>query len=339
MEYEAATPTTHHPTDGDPMHTRSSTHRISLSMRGGGDDNGMSYLASELRDDTWSCVIVLLTFWLFASLTLILGFYGSVNMVLGPNCSRLLQPDSIFVQDIKVKGVYDSGTGPMLYGFSSAPPLDVEVAWSETHNETLPADSHKEWIYYLNEGATLDIHYSVSSHDPFPLALVIAQGKESLVEWTEDPSYPNITLSWNIIHGNGVIRQKITTPSDYYIGVGNLNQSSVKDDEGDDGYVKISYGPRWITYFVGSGAVTLAILLACKVFIKYQSGGETNLQMGDNFAGRAPLLTSKDDDETSWSSSYDSTSHEDPEEQIAEEAGICPICRKKMKKVKKIFTV
>ncbi|KAK1264058.1 hypothetical protein QJS04_geneDACA013626 [Acorus gramineus] len=311
MENEALTPTTattttHHPTEGDTMHTLSSTYRISLSMRGGGDDNGMSYLASELRDDTWSCVIVLLTFWLFASLTLILGFYGSVNMVLGPNCSRLLQPDSIFVQDIKVKGVSDSGTGPMLYGFSSAPPLDVEVAWSETHNETLPADSHKEWIYYLNEGATLDIHYSVSSHDPFPLALVIAQGKESLVEWTEDPSYPNITLSWNIILGNGVIRQKITTPSDYYIGVGNLNQSSVKvqlnfsirafvynttgayykcslnqglcvlklfffksnaailttsgpDDEGDDRYVKISYGPRWITYFVGSGAFSTVI--------------------------------------------------------------------------------
>ncbi|KAK1314438.1 hypothetical protein QJS10_CPA06g02580 [Acorus calamus] len=251
MENEALTPTTattttHHPTEGDPMHTRSSYYRISLSMLGGGDDNGMS-----------------------------------------PNCSRLLQLDSIFVETSRhsflsqVKGVSDSGTGPMLYGFSSAPPLDVEVAWSETHNETLPADSHKEWIYYLNEGATLDIHYSVSSHDPFPLARVIAQRKESLVEWTEDPSYPNITLSWNIIHGNGVIRQKITMPSDYYIGV---------------------------------GAVTLAILLACKVFIKCQSGGETNLQAGDNFARRAPLLTRKDDDETSWSSSYDSTSHEYPEE-------------------------
>lgn len=27
-------------------------------------------------------------------------------------------------------------------------------------------------------------------------------GKESLVEWIEDPSYPNTTLSWNIVHGN-----------------------------------------------------------------------------------------------------------------------------------------
>lgn len=27
-------------------------------------------------------------------------------------------------------------------------------------------------------------------------------GRESLIEWIEDPSYPNTTLSWNIIHGN-----------------------------------------------------------------------------------------------------------------------------------------
>lgn len=26
-------------------------------------------------------------------------------------------------------------------------------------------------------------------------------GIESLVEWVEDPSYPNTTLSWNIIKG------------------------------------------------------------------------------------------------------------------------------------------
>lgn len=27
-------------------------------------------------------------------------------------------------------------------------------------------------------------------------------GTESLIEWIDDPSYPNTTLSWNIINGS-----------------------------------------------------------------------------------------------------------------------------------------
>lgn len=37
-----------------------------------------------------------------ASMTLIFGFYGSVNTHLGPNCSRLIQTNPFFVQSIKV---------------------------------------------------------------------------------------------------------------------------------------------------------------------------------------------------------------------------------------------
>lgn len=33
---------------------------------------------------------------------LILGYYGSMTLQLGPNCSRLIQPNSLFVQSIKV---------------------------------------------------------------------------------------------------------------------------------------------------------------------------------------------------------------------------------------------
>ena len=36
-----------------------------------------------------------------ASMTLILGVYGSNEIMLGPNASRLIQANSIFVQDIK----------------------------------------------------------------------------------------------------------------------------------------------------------------------------------------------------------------------------------------------
>ncbi|XP_042514818.1 E3 ubiquitin-protein ligase APD2-like isoform X2 [Macadamia integrifolia] len=398
--------------------------------------------SSELRDDAWSCLVVLVTFWFFSSMTLILGFYGSVNLQLSPNYSRLVKVSSIFVQNIRVEEVTDPIPGPILYGFYKTPPLDVETSWSQTHNLSIPSDFHKEWIYFLNEGSEITISYSVKSQSSSPLSLVIAKGKESLVEWTEDPSYPNTTLSWNIIHGNGVIQQKIFTSSDYYVAIGNLNSEEVEvqldlriqavlynttdayykcsvfrglcslklfflgttvavlsspspgqgiDDE--NWYIKLSYGPRWITYIAGSGGMTVLILLAYKIFNKFQSttGDRREFEAGDPGSERAPLLSQKDDDLSSWGSSYDSASHdeEDLEQRlaassldtkslkdgennnprclcaicsdaprdcfflpcghcgacftcgtrIAEEAGTCPLCDRKMKKVRKIFTV
>ncbi|XWS28690.1 hypothetical protein CRYUN_Cryun25bG0093000 [Craigia yunnanensis] len=62
------------------------------------------------------------------------------------------------------------------------------------------------------------------------LKLVEVQGTESLVEWVEDPSYPNITLSWNIIYGSCKIQQEISKSSNYYIAVGNFNSEEVETD-------------------------------------------------------------------------------------------------------------
>ncbi|KAF5446724.1 hypothetical protein F2P56_032326 [Juglans regia] len=398
--------------------------------------------STEMRDDVWSCLVVLVTFWFFASVTLILGFFGSVTTPLGPNCSRLIQSNPFFVQSIKAEEVDEPKPGTMLYGFYKPPPLDVEIGWTETHNAFVPANFHKEWIYFLNKGSRVDILYNVKSTSPSPLSLVIAQGRESLIEWIEDPSYPNTTLSWNIISGSGKIQQKISKPSNYYIAVGNLHSEEVEVElqlsinalvynttqayykcslgnyicslklfllgrnvavltsphpmEGtDDGwYVKLSFGPRWITYFLGSGIMTILILSAVKLSNMFQATDEnpTGFQAGELGTERAPLLMHKDDDISSWGSSYDSVSQndEDPEAQlavngiegqqitegesvnnprhlcvicfdaprdcfflpcghcaacftcgtrIAEEAGTCPICRRKMKKVRKIFSV
>ncbi|CAN6559385.1 unnamed protein product [Malus baccata var. baccata] len=205
--------------------------------------------ASEVKDDIWSALAVLVTFWFFASMTMILGFYGSDNLQLGPNCSRLIQTNPFFVQSIKVINRISSCNsclvknwcavkliwsikqqaqehdeqklGPVLYGFNKPPPLDVEIAWTETQH-TLA------WIYFLNKGSGLDITYRVKPTSSSPLTLVIAQGSESLAEWIEDPSYGNATLSWNIIYGSGRIQQEIPESSTYYIAVGNLNPENVE---------------------------------------------------------------------------------------------------------------
>ncbi|KAM1695079.1 hypothetical protein ACFXTN_026759 [Malus domestica] len=177
--------------------------------------------ASEVKDDIWSALAVLVTFWFFASMTMILGFYGSDNLQLGPNCSRLIQTNPFFVQSIKAQEHDEQKLGPVLYGFNKPPPLDVEIAWTETQH-TLA------WIYFLNKGSGLDITYRVKPTSSSPLTLVIAQGSESLAEWIEDPSYGNATLSWNIIYGSGRIQQEIPESSTYYIAVGNLNPENVE---------------------------------------------------------------------------------------------------------------
>ncbi|XP_022732344.1 uncharacterized protein LOC111286575 [Durio zibethinus] len=394
----------------------------------------------DMRDDVWSCVVVLITFWFSASLTLILGYYGSVTLQLGPNCSRLLQSNSFFVQSIKVEELDKQKPGLMVYGLSRPSPLDVEISWTETYEVFVPANFDKEWLFFLNKGSQVNISYIIRSCSSSPLSLVIAQGTESLVEWVEDPSYPNTTLSWNIIHGSGKIQQEIPKSSNYYIAVGNLNSEEVEiqlnfsinaliyetsqayyrcslgdhmcslelyllgenaavlsspghNEETQNGswYVKVSYGPRWITYFVGSGVMTILILLAFRFCKMFQSRDEPRFHAGNMEPERAPLLPEKDDDISSWGSSYDSVSHdeEDLEQwlaatylegkplhegesnnlprfcvicfdapsdcfflpcghcatcftcgtRIAEDAGTCPICRRKMKKVRKIFTV
>ncbi|KAL7264295.1 hypothetical protein ACSBR1_002282 [Camellia fascicularis] len=399
--------------------------------------------STQVRDDAWSCLIVLVTFWFFASMTVILGFYGSVNLPLGPNCSCLIQVNPIFVQSIKAQEIDESKHGPMLYGFYEPPPLDTEITWSETYNAFIQSAYHKEWAYFLNKGSKVNISYSVKSPSSAPLSLVIAQGRDSLVEWIEDPSYPNTTLSWNIIHGNGIIQQEILWSKLYYIAVGNLNSEEVEvqlnftikgflynttqayykcslshrlcslklfllranvavltspaTEQGvpyKEWFVKVSYGARWITYVLGSGIMTVIVLLAFRIcnMLQITREDEIRFRVGEGGPERAPLLSHKDDDLLSQGSSYDSISHDEEEvdewlivpsidgkaskegesnssprrlcvtcfdaprdcfflpcghcatcfacgTRVVEEAGTCPICRRTMKKVRKIFTV
>ncbi|KAI4353357.1 hypothetical protein L6164_002315 [Bauhinia variegata] len=314
---------------------------------------GLDDAAAIVRDDTWSCVIVLLTFWIFVSMTMILGVYGSVSLLLGPNSSILLQPNSFFVQYLKVENLDDSQSGVMLYGTYGTPPLDVVTTWEETYNVSVPYDSHKEWEYYLNTGSQINISYRLSSS----IFLVIAQGSEDLTQWLEDPTYPNSTFSWNIIHGTGMITQNIYSSSTYYVAVGNLNEDAEVEltirikaflyntsnayykcaltgdscglsiffpsgnaavlttpgPEQNTSRVKLSYGPRWIIYIFGIVGMTMIMSCAFNCLNKLQFGRDNRPPVMYDEAGsqRAPLLSYKDDDLSSWGSSFDSLSHDE----------------------------
>ncbi|CAL5351490.1 unnamed protein product [Camellia sinensis] len=393
-----------------------------------------------LREDAWSCMIVVFTFWFFVSMTLILGVYGSVNLQLGPNSSLLITPNTLFVESITVEQLDEAKNGPILYGFYKEPQADVELTWSQTHNTSLPSGFQKEWIYMLNMGSQINISYSVNSPSPSSIILIIAQGSEGFAQWLEDPSYPNSTLSWNIINGSGIIQQDIWTSASYYVAVGNLNSEEVEvqlnlkvkailyntteayyncavacgacnlkmlfpsgnavvltspgPEQGTNVWqVQLSYGPRWLTYLVGIGGLTLLVLSAFYMFNNFQCTREegTRFQFGEMRSERAPLLQ-KDDDLSSWGSSCDSVSQDDEDledelalgslegmplkdgeynnnirrlcaicfdaprdcfflpcghcvacfacgTRIAELTGTCPICRRNIKKVRRIFTV
>ncbi|KAH9736530.1 E3 ubiquitin-protein ligase APD2 [Citrus sinensis] len=347
---------------------------------------------TNVSDDTWPFIIVALTFWFFVSMTLILGVYGPENLILGPKSSILLQPSPFFVQKVK------------------------------------------EWIIYLNKGSQINISYSVKSPGS-SVFLIIAQGNEGLRQWLFDPTFPNSTLSWNVIQGSGVIHQHIFTSSSYYVGLGNLNSEEVEvqlnlrlraflyntsdayykctfadglcsltvlfpngnaivltspkteqDTSNDNWQVRVSYEPRWLSYVVGG--MTMIMLAAFNFLNKFlcEREGGIGFQHGDVESARAPLLSHKDDDLSSWGSSYDSISTDEgnleefltasslegkslrdgedsnntrrlcaicfdaPRDcfflpcghcvacfkcgtRIAEVAGTCPVCRRKMKKI------
>ncbi|KAF7845364.1 E3 ubiquitin-protein ligase rififylin [Senna tora] len=385
-----------------------------------------------VRDDAWSCLVVLFTFWFFVSLTMILGVYGSTNLLIAPYSSILLQPSPLFVQSLQVENL-ESKPGIVLYGTYGTPALDAFIVWTETHNVTISSDSHEastiEWKYYLNTGSQVNISYSLSPESS-SIYLVIAEGNEGLSQWLEEPTYPNSSLSWNNIHGTGMITQDIFSSSSYYVAVGNLNeevevemtirvraawynttdayykctlnskpcsmsvffqQNAAVNTSSNEWYVKLSYGPRWVTYIFGMGGMTVAMFFVFNYLNKLHFAPDDRARGSEETAPqRAPLLSYKDDDLSSWGSSYESLPHDEEDldytgstidgkslgdgetsnntrrlcaicfdaprdcfflpcghcvacfecaTRIAEAEGTCPVCNRRMKKVRKIFTV
>lgn len=260
---------------------------------------------------------------------------------------------------------------PVLYGVHELPPLLVTKTWSESLNASVKPGYHQEWVYYLNEGSQIGVSYNVPSSSS--LLLIIAKGIDGLAEWLEDPSYPDDTLLWNVIRGNGSVWQDIWKSYDYYVAVGNLNSEDVEvelkfsikssmyditdsyykcnltrgscrlkllfpgstaavlntpgpQEIAGSGklYVRVSYEPRWITYILGIGGMTLFMLWAYNFLRRNRNNNEDGIQanQGGNFgAERAPLLFRKEDDLSSLGSSYDSGSHDDEESQDYLEEG------------------
>ncbi|KAJ8437936.1 hypothetical protein Cgig2_031452 [Carnegiea gigantea] len=335
-----------------------------------------------------------------ACMTLILGFYGSFNLQLGPNSSYLIEASPIFARYIKAEETDGKTAGPMLYGFHSSPSLDVKTTWTQSHNASIAPYLYEEWTYYLNAGSRIDILYDVKFPSSVPLFLAIAQGRDSLLKWVEDPSYPNSTVCWKMIYGTGKLELEIFTSDAYYVAVGNLNSDTTAVAlnitvhsllyDTSDAYFKCSLSNHICSFRLRLMKIGTSRL--CNLY-QFNSRDEAAQQATNNGEEHEPLLSPKGDERSSWGSSYDSipNDEEDLEEKllegypevgkvfkegevncnprrlcvvcfdgprdcfflpcghcatcfpcgsrIAEEAATCPICRRKMKKVRKIFAV
>ncbi|KAM0887776.1 hypothetical protein ACQ4PT_028773 [Festuca glaucescens] len=175
------------------------------------------------------CSVVLLTFCLLVSMALMAGYYyGPAELVAGPGCSRLVQANPFFFKEITVRmaeGQWPGANGLVLYGLADGPPrLDVPAAWSEARRVVVPANSHQEWVYFLNGGSQIQVYYSVKPVTELinPFCIIIAQGNKSFTQWTENPSVHDTTLAWRLVHGTGTVKQTILSSGDYYVAVGNL---------------------------------------------------------------------------------------------------------------------
>lgn len=205
--------------DADPLFNHRDLNRPDLPLSGG----NASTTGVEQRV---SCFAVVIIFWFFVSMAMIVGVYGPRNVWIGPNSSLLIEPNTIFVQSVKVKELDDSKSGLELFGFYASPPLDVVVNWSDSRLASVSHNSYKEWPYYLNKGASLNISYGVKPEGR-SARLVVDEGPASY-GLLEKHASQNTALSWNLIRGSGTIEVKISKSSSYYVAVANSNMKDVE---------------------------------------------------------------------------------------------------------------
>uniref|UniRef100_A0A0C9RQX4 TSA: Wollemia nobilis Ref_Wollemi_Transcript_937_1609 transcribed RNA sequence n=1 Tax=Wollemia nobilis TaxID=56998 RepID=A0A0C9RQX4_9CONI len=162
---------------------------------------------------------------LIGSLWMLFGLYGSQNLEMGLNYSRILSANRLFVQSISVQN-RELAPGPRLYLFKNPPELDDEKEWSVDHHIAVPGFYHKEWAMWLNRKSIVKLEYNILS--PSSLFLVIAQGKKNYNEWIQDTGNPEWCVLWTPVDGHGDITFEATEDDEYYIGIANLHQMSMQ---------------------------------------------------------------------------------------------------------------
>ncbi|KAJ7568084.1 hypothetical protein O6H91_01G018200 [Diphasiastrum complanatum] len=158
---------------------------------------------------------------------MIVGQYRSAVVDLGPNVSRILEADLVYVKDI-INIKTGSSVAPVLYGFTQRPQLDQERHLFYDLKYNLLSSDYQNWKLWLNNGSKVELKYDIYSTHIFYILLVVLRGQETLLDWTSDPLNPRLAASWHYVHGSGVINFEAAKDGEYYFTLGNLNDYSVE---------------------------------------------------------------------------------------------------------------
>ncbi|XP_076919782.1 E3 ubiquitin-protein ligase APD2-like [Bidens hawaiensis] len=218
--------------------------------------------------------------------------YKNGSITIGMGSSVLLQPNRFLVENINVEQHVKNNVGPTLYGFNKKPHLDIS-GWLDVHCAYLQANSHKTWMYFLNEGSQINVTYSAVSSSK--LLITIRRASDG---YGHDNGDGYCYASDQCL--KCIIQQNILLSGNYYITVENLkpelekvelkiNGRSLVYNTDEAHYtcklaqgrcvfdvllleenhvllsapqfnqetwngewrVKLAYGPRWITFYVG----------------------------------------------------------------------------------------
>ncbi|KAJ7567307.1 hypothetical protein O6H91_02G142000 [Diphasiastrum complanatum] len=178
------------------------------------------------RGSVACCHVVPSIFAVFGSFWLLFGLYGSRNLELGLNYSRLFEANSLLVKEIQIQNS-DGVGGPTFYGFSKHPALNKVTTWSNDYDVTVEGQHHQEWAFWLNRGSIVKLEYHVDAAASYMLVAIL-KGEDNLNEWLKNPRDSGPTVSWHNIHGKGRIDYGVDKDDDYYFALGNLHDQSVQ---------------------------------------------------------------------------------------------------------------
>lgn len=178
-----------------------------------------------LKEEYWACFVLPFLFWLFASLTISLGYYGAKSTVIGPNYSHLIQTNSVFVSRIEVNA---HQKGPVLYTFYALPVLGCRSIWSENHTMRLEQGHHQEYIVWLNKGSKLYVSAMTQSEGFYSILLTVSKGYSRRRKWFRSCTVWHSVQAWKEVHSEaGNLEYEAVQDGEYFVTVRNLNQMPV----------------------------------------------------------------------------------------------------------------